>query len=74
MDEVLTAANPSRVPIKSSVDEEIKGEVGVVGLDTLLMESLFFMPISDADAEEWAMACECSPEVFFFGLSIDDDP
>jgi hypothetical protein len=39
MELVLTIANPSR-EIKSSVEDEIRGEVGgVVGLETLLSES-----------------------------------
>ena len=51
MELVLTIANPSR-EIKSSVEDEIRGEVGgVVGLETLLSESRLLLNSFEATVQ-----------------------
>ena len=65
IDEVLTAASPSLPTRKSSVDD-IKGEVGgVVGLDTLLIESRLFDKVTFTYSEAASVA---TSDDFFNGF------
>ena len=71
IDEVLTAANPSLpTRLKSSVDD-IKGEVGgVVGLDTLLIESRLLDKVDKVTFTYSEAATVVTSDDFFNGFCL----